>query len=101
MDGIKFDSKAEARRYYELKLLQQAGEIYELRLQVSFPLCVEPEVPERGRQLVGRYIADFTYSRTGSAALEVEDVKGFKTPLYKWKRKHMKAQYGITILEVR
>ena len=48
---------------------------------------------------MGRYEADFVYVDLTNGAVTVEDCKGFRTDLYIWKRKHMKAQYGIDILE--
>lgn len=37
-DGLKFDSKNEAKRYSELKMLQAAGEISDLQTQVKYVL---------------------------------------------------------------
>lgn len=103
VDGITFASKAEAARYQELKLLERAQEIKELRLQPEFPLyagCELPLTPDRDPLQLGVYRGDFTYidCRTGRSV--VEDVKGFKTPLYRWKKKHVEAQYGIQISEI-
>lgn len=101
IDNIRFASKAEARRYQELKLLEKAGEIRELELQPKFPLFA----PGRGNGgpyecvCVGHYVADFRYLE--GKTLQIEDVKGMKTPLYRWKKKHFEAQYGISITEVR
>jgi hypothetical protein len=111
VDGIKFASKAEARRYCELKLLEKAGEIRRLALQPGFDLTVHGDafvktwLPTK----IGAYVADFYYEeRVETPAPNsdywrrvVEDVKGFKTPLYRWKKKHVEAQYGIEIREVR
>lgn len=48
VDGITFDSKKEANRYRDLKLLEKAGEICCLRLQVPFELIpAKYEKPER------------------------------------------------------
>ncbi len=91
VDGIKFASQKEARRYGVLKLLERAGKVHGLRLQVSYALCVN-EV------LVARYVADFVYTEAGRVV--VEDVKGFRTPVYKLKRKLMWACHGIEIKEV-
>lgn len=96
VDGITFASQKEARRYQELRLLEKAGEIQGLELQPRFPL----EVPTAGDDTpIGEYRADFAY-RERRRGYVVEDVKGFKTPLYKWKKKHVEAQYGITIVEI-
>jgi hypothetical protein len=92
IDGITFASKAEARRYRELRLLEQAGEIVLLTVQPKFPLVVDGVK-------VCDYVADFRYS-TPNAEVVVEDVKGVRTPVYRLKAKLMKALYGITIREV-
>lgn len=93
VDGIKFDSKKEARRYKELLILQLAGNIKDLKLQQSFSLLVN-------QIEVCRYVADFVYFDNEKGKQVVEDVKGFKTRMYILKKKLMKAVYGIEILEV-
>ena len=98
VDNIKFASKAEARRYRELKLLERANKISGLQLQIPFELMAHSKDDSRA-PTVGRYIADFVY-RDADRKSVVEDVKGFRTPLYKWKKKHFEAQYGIKITEV-
>ena len=97
VDNIRFASQKEARRYGELKLLEKAGEIQELHLQPAFDLYADDGVC--GRKL-GRYVADFEYRIAPDWELVIEDVKGFKTPLYRWKKKHVEAQYGITVVEI-
>lgn len=67
VDGIKFDSKHEAKRYQELRLLEQAGEITNLCLQVPFEL-----IPKSKYGMPIRYIADFTYN-DGNGQLIVEE----------------------------
>lgn len=101
-DGIRFASKREADRYFQLKMLEKAGEISGLELQPVYELTVETYA---GDEIIGRYRADFRYfvrdrktGRIGDSV--VEDAKGFKTPLYRWKKKHVEAQYGIEIREV-
>lgn len=111
VDGITFDSAKEAKRYQELKLLQRAGEIRGLLLQPRFPLWAHDGVVEHGPIKIGEYRGDFSYEekRRGDRGAErlglhwddvIEDVKGFKTPLYRWKKKHVEAQYGIRVREV-
>jgi dsDNA-binding SOS-regulon protein len=99
VDGVKFSSKAEARRYQELRLLEKAGEVKELELQPKFPL----HAPQRGssqHEKVSTYIADFRYRRGPKGVLVIEDVKGMRTPLYRLKKKWMEVQYGLKITEV-
>jgi len=90
VDGITFDSKKEARRYSELKLLEKCGEIHSLELQPRFDLIVN------GAKC-GYYKADFRYTEKSKEI--VEDCKGFKTPVYRLKKKLVKAIYGVDILE--
>ena len=103
VDGIRFHSKKEAGRYCLLKLREKAGEIHGLDLQPRFPLVVSDG---HGHAVLGEYRADFRYcechrgAKCESTRVVVEDVKGFKTPLYRWKKRHVEAQYGITVLEV-
>jgi len=99
LDGVVFASKAEARRYLELKMLQKAKRIDRLMLQPAYPLTVNGTV-------VGKYIADFGYlEKTSEDANQttwqhiVEDVKGVRTPIFALKCKLMRAIYGVTIRE--
>ena len=110
VDGITFDSRHEARRYSELKLLERAGEISDLELQVKFVLIPAQKEPDRigarGGVIKGKtierecsYIADFVY-KDKSGVQVVEDAKGMKTEVYKIKRKLMLFVHGIQIKEV-
>jgi hypothetical protein len=99
VDGVRFDSKREAQRYQSLMVAYKAGRISDLELQVRFDLHAP------NGDLIGRYVADFTYRLVapGMAThgrLFVEDAKGVRTPLYRWKKKHFEAEYGLRILEV-
>ena len=85
VDGIKFDSKLEAKRYSELKLLEKAGAIKGLELQPKFRLI--PTFRKNGKTYRGiTYIADFAYYDENERYI-VEDVKGYKTKEYQIKRK--------------
>jgi hypothetical protein len=92
VDGIKFASKKEAKRYGELKMLERAGEIFDLQLQPRFGLIVE-------RKKICTYVGDFQYV-TKDGRPVVEDAKGFKTPEYKLKAKLFEAVIGFPIREV-
>lgn len=98
VDDIKFDSRAEARHYVQLKLRQRAGEISDLKLQVPFELVHAVRLYGRKRPAI-KYVADFTYTEDGK--LVVCDVKGMKTPVYILKRHLLMATHGIEILEVK
>ena len=92
VDGIRFDSKKEANRYVQLKMLEKNGIISNLSLQVPYTLS---ESTKYGRKI--KYIADFVYEEDGK--IIVEDVKGVKTPVYKLKKRLMAEKYGIVIKE--
>ena len=108
-DGEVFDSKREYQRWQELKLLEKAGEIAELRRQVPFellPVQREPDkIGPRGGRKPGRviereavYIADFVYKDAEGREV-VEDCKGMRTRDYLLKRKLMLFRFGIRIME--
>lgn len=93
VDGIVFDSKREANRYAELKLMEQAGEIRDLMLQPRYELVVNGE-------RICWYVADFEYTVNESDKRVVEDAKGVKTPAYRLKKNLMYACKGIKVQEV-
>ena len=87
-DGLTFDSGKELRRYQELKILEKAGEVRNLQLQVRFTLQ-DKFVDYSGiKQRSIDYIADFVYEDKGREwKTVVEDCKGFKTRDYLIKKK--------------
>jgi len=87
-DGYTFDSKAEAKRYSELKLWQVSQAINTLEVHPEFVISIE-------RTRVCKTIMDFAYYRDGQ--LVVEDVKGKDNDLSRLKRKLVEAQYGIKV----
>jgi len=90
VDNIVFDSKREAGRYGELKILQLSGVIKDLKLQPKFLLC--KGVRWNGRKQRDRYyVADFYYIENGQQV--VEDSKGFRTDVYKLKRSIFLSMY--------
>ena len=98
VQGIKFDSKREAQRFQHLRLMERAGLISDLKLQVPIPLIGQygPLKGASGRALT--YRADFTYIDTSTGKLIVNDAKGFETTAYKLKKAILAAQ-GIEIME--
>lgn len=100
VDGLSFDSEAEARRYAELKLLQAAGAIGDLMLRPRFELQAAFEDRDGRRWASIVYEADFAYHEPGAAALVVEEVKGFETEAWKLKRKLFMARYPEHALRV-
>ena len=96
LDGILFDSKREAHRWIELKYMERAKLITDLKRQVPFELI--PAYGKRPGERAIKYIADFTYFENGK--MVVEDAKGVKTDVYKIKKRIMRWRYGIEIKEV-
>lgn len=88
VDGTRFASKREAKRYGELKLLQQGNAISGLRMQVRYKIVIETV-----------YVADFVYYDEAKLCEIVEDVKGYRTREYKRKKRLMAKQHGISIAE--
>lgn len=99
IDGRNFASKKEARRYLELRAMQERGEIGQLKCQVPFELLPR-QTDENGKFLYHpcKYIADFTYY-TKDGEYIVEDVKGVKTEVYKIKAKMMYYFHEVKIRE--
>jgi hypothetical protein len=112
-DGIKHASQKEATRWCELKLLERAGKITDLRRQVEFELIpAQYESYERfsksGRKIADGirvaerrvvYVADFVYTDENGKQV-VEDTKGVRTKDYIIKRKLMRYMWGIAIKEI-
>lgn len=100
VDGITFPSKAEARRYVKLKLLERAGQIADLELHPKYELA--PAVVLDGKRHRARvYIADFRYRAVANGEIVVEDVKGRRLDVYTLKRHLMKHIHGIEVKEIR
>lgn len=101
INGIKFDSKKEGRRFLELLDKLKNGDISDLRLQTQFTLIEGFKTPTGENVKPERYIADFTYFENGEFI--VEDVKSEATrkkDVYCIKKKQMLDVYGIQIREV-
>ena len=100
IDNIKFDSVLEANRYRELKLLQRAKEISNLRLQVPFVLQEGFKKNGKTYQAI-KYIADFVYEEKGQIIVEDTKSKATMTELYKVKKKLFEKKYqNLTIKEI-
>lgn len=94
-DGIVFDSKKERDRYCELKILEKAKAITDLKRQVKYVL-----VEKNGKERETSYIADFVYKKGNEVVVEDVKSKVTKTPLYRLKKKLMLERYNIKIKEV-
>ena len=99
IDGIKFDSKKEGAYYLKLKQLEKAGMITDLKLQVPFQWVETHSNLDQAIHFKRKYIADFTcidYNKD----LCIIDVKGYKTEVYKKKKKIVEKIFNIIITEV-
>lgn len=103
-DGLKFDSKKEMARYFELKVMQQAKQIRKLKHHDRFYIFAEGyghlKVPGKNQKIY--YEPDFTYEeRSGELWVKViEDVKSpatAKDPVFRLKKALIKWLYGIDI----
>jgi hypothetical protein len=90
LDGICFDSKAEANYYAALKLRERAGEVCDVEMQRPYCLLVNGI-------LIATYKADFVFWDIKLRRRRVIDVKGMKTPVFRLKQKLMRACHGIEI----
>ena len=98
VDGIEFDSRKEANYYAELKLLQKVGEIEKIELQPEFELL--PRFRKNGKTYRPiKYIADFKVTYT-DGRVEIVDVKGHKTEVFRLKEKLFEYQYSDLNLKI-
>ena len=96
INGIKFDSKREARRAEELWLLEKAGKISNLKLQPKFKICDAVKYKDHRKLPARYYIADFEYIENGERV--IEDVKSkatAKDKIYRLKRQLFLDRYGF------
>lgn len=94
--GQRFDSKAEAKRYLELRLMERAGLIRELVCQPRYDLH------GLDGSIACRYRGDFSYVDMSLGANVCEDVKGApNTAVFRIKAKLLAAEHGVRIVEVR
>lgn len=100
VDGITFDSKAEAEYYIGLKLLMKSGVVEKFVLQPKFCIIDGYNHPATGEKIKATYyVADFhVWYKDGRE--EIVDVKGAKTEAYKLKKKLFESKYGKPITEV-
>lgn len=94
--GKRFDSKKEYGHYLFLLDKQNKGEIIGLECQRKFVMIVND-------QIICSYVADFYYVKYSNGVAAVEDVKSSitrKNPVYRLKKKLMKACFNIDIIEI-
>lgn len=100
VDGITFDSKKEARRYVELKMLEKCGAISQLVLQPRFELQESFKKSGKAHRKI-EYVADFMYRDNKKSVTVIEDIKGMRTDVYKLKKKLFEYKYpNLTINEL-
>jgi hypothetical protein len=102
VDGIKFDSKREAKRWAALQTLDRFGTISQLERQVPYVLAPAVRLHDETRLKPAiRYVADFRYFDISAGCFVVEDVKGLETDVSRLKRHLMKSVHGIDVKIVR
>lgn len=99
VDDIVFDSKKEAGRYAELKIMERAGLIRKLVLQPKYDLIPTTYIQGETHKKI-TYKADFGYVDAKTNKWVVEDVKGVKTDVYKIKKRLMKTVHDIEVVEI-
>lgn len=92
-EGRYFASQRELKRYIILAAMEKSGEIADLETQIRFPFFIE-------EKKIFSYIADFSYKRSDTGEIVIEDSKGFRTQIYILKKKIIEAHYKIKIVEV-
>lgn len=97
IDGILFDSKREGNYYTKLKLMQNAGLIWNLELQKKYILQKAFTFNKKRIREIS-YYADFVYE--DKDGLHVVDTKGYHTDVYKLKKKLFIKKYGVEIEEI-
>lgn len=95
IDGITFDSKLEADRYQQLKLLEKAGQIKGLEYHKKFVIIPKSRYGENVL-----YEADFFYFENGKPIVEDTKSEATITAVYKLKKRLLAETHGITIKEV-
>jgi hypothetical protein len=88
----RFASQREYQHWCVSKLREKAGEISHLERQVRFKLAIN------GHHICD-FIADEVFTDTATGKRVVVDVKGVKTPVYRLKKKLMKALLNIDVVE--
>lgn len=98
VDGLTFDSKREARRWVELRTLEAAGAIRDLRRQVRMELVPAFEADGKRYRAI-TYTPDFVYFDVDAGRVVYEDCKGYRTDVYRLKAKLFAYKFGVSILE--
>ncbi len=96
VDGVKFDSGREAKRWQELKLLERAGRISKLERQVTYILAPSVKIlgEKRARPAL-RLKIDFRYVEDGQTI--ADDAKGYSDTAFRIRQHLMKSVHGIDV----
>lgn len=94
IDGVIFQSRKEGRRYQQLVLMLKAHQISLLKIQYPFNFL------GKNNKKIFTYKADFYYFDLIEGKYKVEDTKGYRTPVYKLKKKLIEDHFGINIIEI-
>jgi len=96
VDGVRFASKAEAKRWEILCAFEQAGLISKLERQVRYILAPKVKIAgEKRARSVLRFTADFRYVENGQTV--VEDSKGYADTAFRIRQHLMKSIHGVDV----
>lgn len=98
VDGVRFDSRAEANRWLELRTMEADGKITDLRRQVRYVLVPATPRPSGGVEREKAYVADFVHVDARTGRTVVTDVKGAEPAVWALKRALMLHVHGIEIV---
>ena len=97
-NGERFDSKKECERYLYLKEMEENGEIHNLKRQVPIILLEGYQLEGERKVQPIKYMCDFIYDDSNGTT-HYEDCKGFRTEVYKLKKKMFESRYGVKLEE--
>lgn len=103
IEGLRFDSRKEGRRYEELRLLEKVGAIRDLQPSPERPAKLRFELIAANGEIIGSYTPDFVYVDVRVGRMVVEDTKSPQTrknTAYRLRKRLLRACHAIEIVEV-
>ena len=101
IDGITFDSKSEGRYYQHLLGLMESGVVESFEMQKPYTLLDKFPHPKTGKTIRAiKYVPDFEVIYT-DGRVEVVDVKGMQTDVFRMKCKLFMFRYQIPLVLVK
>ena len=101
IDGIVFDSRADGRFYEHLLFLMHDGIVESFEMQKPYTLLDKFPHPKTGKTIRAiKYVPDFEVIYT-DGRVEVVDVKGMQTDVFRMKCKLFMFRYQIPLVLVK